>query len=93
MILIESKKKKPITWHVDGEKSFPVLSTKDVTLISASGTELDAILKCYHNIPHTSAGTQVWVGEFARQLFANLQYVLAYHNVAESNIAIGVLDE
>jgi hypothetical protein len=45
--------------------------------LAADGDELKMILKEYAGIPRTNEDTQVWVGEFARQIFANLPSVIA----------------
>jgi len=76
-LLIESKGRKPLQWNMNGEDAFPTMDVHDIKLLQADGKELAIILSSYKGIPITGNHTsQVWVGLFAQQIFANLQWVL-----------------
>ena len=73
MLLIETKKRKPINWTFDSEKPFPSVKIQDIQLLHADSKELEIILEGFKNIPCTTAlGTQVWTDAWARQIYANL---------------------
>lgn len=76
MLTIEAKKKNPETWGLGDEEAFPATKTQDVIALAADGAELALILAEYAGIPHTNEDSQVWVGDFARQIFANLPSVI-----------------
>ena len=76
MITLEVKGK-TLTWTLDGEGVFPAVRLKDIESVSADGRELVLILTGFTGIPRANTLSQVWVGDFARQIVANLGAVIA----------------
>ena len=92
-LLIESKKgKKPVTWNMNGDEAFPSMKVQDVTLLQADGKELEIIVKNYKNTPITREPSQVWIGVFAQQIFANLLTVLEASSGGRENAATGPME-
>lgn len=94
MLTIESKKRKPETWHLGSETAFSTAKTEDVTALAADGDELKLILSQFEGIPRTKMDSQVWVGDFARQIFANLTSVIAAQQQpkGKKRVAVGPME-
>lgn len=92
MFIFECKKK-IVTWNLGSESSFPNIKTEEVIALTAYGDELKLILDQYIGIPHTKETSQIWVGDFARQIFANLVSVIASYQMSKQNdIGTGLME-
>lgn len=65
------------TWHV-GE-SLPEIQPFMVRRIQADGDELDLILLSFQNLPHTEERVQIWYGDLAATIYANLELKYKHH--------------
>ena len=63
-------------WHI---YEYMLISSEDlphIRSIQADGDELEYILRKFENIPHNDARIQVWYGEWAIYIAANLKLMM-----------------
>lgn len=70
MLYLTSEEDFSWQWHT-GEKIYS--PNCKIKMIQADGNELNFILKTIKGIPYTFQTVQIWVGEFANQIFAILE--------------------
>jgi len=94
MLYIECRKKRPTNWGINGEDVFPSLKLQDIVLLQADGEELEIIVSNFSGIPRTKELSQVWVGVFAQQIFANLLGVIdSYRQKDAQRTATALMEE
>jgi hypothetical protein len=63
-----------------------------VILLAADGADLALILAEFSGIPRTREESQVWSGEFARQIFSNLPSVIVSRQNGGKKVAVGPME-
>lgn len=72
MLSIISAKDGSISAICHTGQPLPYENIRDVGGIEADGDELEEILAEFDNIPKTKQPVQIWLGEMARYIYANL---------------------